>query len=102
MQEDATQERVRELVRAGQLDFAGGGWVSNDEVCLHLMLPPDYALCTRLQFFSLSTEPACCVASARLASSGSRVAWSDHSLGASVQAICQWEDIIDQMTLGHR
>lgn len=48
MQEAETQERVRQLVKDGQLDFAGGGWVSNDE------------------------------------------------------AICQYEDIIDQMTLGHR
>ena len=36
MQEPATQERVRELVRAGQLDFANGGWVSNDEaICTY-------------------------------------------------------------------
>jgi Glycosyl hydrolases family 38 N-terminal domain len=48
MQEAETQERVQQLVRRGQLDFANGGWVSNDE------------------------------------------------------AITQYEDIIDQMTLGHR
>ena len=48
MQEPQTQERVKELVRSGQLDFAGGGWVSNDE------------------------------------------------------AICTYDDIIDQLTIGHR
>jgi Glycosyl hydrolases family 38 N-terminal domain len=48
MQETETQERVQQLVKGGQLDFANGGWVSNDE------------------------------------------------------AITQYEDIIDQMTLGHR
>ena len=42
------QQVVRALVSSGQLDFAGGGWVSNDE------------------------------------------------------AICHYEDIVDQMTLGHR
>lgn len=48
LQEPQTQERVRGLVRDGQLDFAGGGWVSNDE------------------------------------------------------AICTYDDIIDQLTIGHR
>lgn len=48
MQETETQERVQQLVKTGQLQFANGGWVSNDE------------------------------------------------------AITQYEDIIDQMTLGHR
>lgn len=48
MQETETQERVQQLVKNGQLDFAGGGWVSSDE------------------------------------------------------AITQYEDVIDQMTLGHR
>ena len=48
LQEPLTQERVRGLVRDGQLDFAGGGWVSNDE------------------------------------------------------AICTYDDIIDQLTIGHR
>ena len=48
LQEAEMQRVVRALVRSGQLDFAGGGWVSNDE------------------------------------------------------AICHYEDIIDQMTLGHR
>ena len=48
MQEAGTQDRVRALIRNKQLQFAGGGWVSNDE------------------------------------------------------AICSYEDIIDQLTLGHR
>ena len=48
MQEPGTQDRVRILIRNGQLQFAGGGWVSNDE------------------------------------------------------AICSYDDIIDQLTLGHR
>ena len=48
LQEAETQERVQQLVKSGQLAFANGGWVSNDE------------------------------------------------------AITQYEDIIDQMTLGHR
>lgn len=31
MQEDQTKLRVKALVDAGQLTFAGGGWTSNDE-----------------------------------------------------------------------
>ena len=48
IQESGTQDRVRALIQNGQLQFAGGGWVSNDE------------------------------------------------------AICSYDDIIDQLTLGHR
>ena len=48
IQESGTQDRVRALIRNEQLQFAGGGWVSNDE------------------------------------------------------AICSYDDIIDQLTLGHR
>jgi hypothetical protein len=31
LQEAETQERVQQLVKSGQLAFANGGWVSNDE-----------------------------------------------------------------------
>ena len=34
-QTDSMKDRVRALLRNGQLEIANGGWVMNDEACAH-------------------------------------------------------------------